>query len=267
VTSEEPYDGVIVLTARTIVSLSQYFALQEQEWLQLLFGKHNVETYEFDKLDGLAYVRTIQDWLTHADDNNVEAILAEVVRTQGSFRNRVTPRYVYDERYEDLRVCLALDGYLIERGQLLRTEPTLDGAAAVEDDLARALQQSGLPEAQDVDQCLARSVEGFRQTPPDLNGALTNARVALQTLATAISRVNAGSRPTGFDESKWGQVAAHLRTSGVISKEEETGLAGVFTFVSPGAHTPVGLSETEMVRLGRSLVVSMCYFLVKRYNG
>ncbi len=32
---------------------------------------------------------------------------------------------------------------------------------------------------------------------------------------------------------------------------------------SPGAHTLVGLSETEMVRLGRSLVVSMCYFLTK----
>lgn len=55
----------------------------------------------------------------------------------------------------------------------------------------------------------------------------------------------------------------HLRTSGLITEGEEKGLAGVFTFVSPGAHSPVGLSETEMVRLGRSLVVGMCYFLIK----
>jgi hypothetical protein len=41
----------------------------------------------------------------------------------------------------------------------------------------------------------------------------------------------------------------------------------VFSFVSPGAHAILKLSETEMVRLGRSLVVTMCYFLTKRWNG
>ena len=74
-------------------------------------------------------------------------------------------------------------------------------------------------------------------------------------------------RPPGFDETKWGQVAAHLRTSGVISLEEEKGLVGVFTFVSPGAHTTIGLAENEMARLGRTFVIGMCYFLIKRHNG
>ena len=53
----------------------------------------------------------------------------------------------------------------------------------------------------------------------------------------------------------------------ILRVEEEQGLAGVFTFDSPGAHTPVGLTELEMTRLGRSLAVSMCYFLIKRCIG
>src|SRR5205807_1790196 len=106
-----------------------------------------------------------------------------------------------------------------------------------------------------------------KRANPDLNGALTNALVALQALATGISRVHRASRRAGFDESKWGQVIAHLRTSGLITEQEERGLGGVFTFVSPGAHTAIGLSEMEMARLGRSFVIGMCYFLVKRYNG
>jgi hypothetical protein len=44
-------------------------------------------------------------------------------------------------------------------------------------------------------------------------------------------------------------------------------MTGVFSFVSPGAHTFVRTSEVEMARLGRTLVVGMCYFLVKRHNG
>jgi hypothetical protein len=62
-------------------------------------------------------------------------------------------------------------------------------------------------------------------------------------------------------------VIDHLKKAGVLNVEEEKGLTGVFTFASPGAHKHVGFSDVEMVRLGRSLVVSMCYFLIKRYNG
>ena len=58
-----------------------------------------------------------------------------------------------------------------------------------------------------------------------------------------------------------------IATCGFLTENEEKGLTGAFSFVSPGAHLSVGLSETEMVRLGRSLVVSMCYFLAKRYNA
>ena len=113
---------------------------------------------------------------------------------------------------------------------------------------------------------MENSATAFRRSPPDYNGCLSNARVALQTLATAIANVRTTTHPGSFDETKWGQILAYLRTSGLITKSEEEGLAGVSSFVSPGAHTPVGISEEEFARLGRSLVASMCYFLVKRYN-
>ena len=59
---------------------------------------------------------------------------------------------------------------------------------------------------------------------------------------------------------------AYLRTSGFITGNEEQGIAGAYGFISPGAHTPVGMTEEEMVRLGRSLMASVSYFLIKRYN-
>ena len=75
-----------------------------------------------------------------------------------------------------------------------------------------------------------------------------------------------GLIPGTYDESKWGQVLAYLRTSGLITAEEEKGLSGVFGFVSPGAHEPFGPDDIEMARLGRSLVIGMIYFLVKRFG-
>jgi hypothetical protein len=52
-----------------------------------------------------------------------------------------------------------------------------------------------------------------------------------------------------------------------MTEEEERGIAGVHRFVSPGAHRHVALSDQEMTRLGRSLIISICYFLIKEHNG
>ena len=52
----------------------------------------------------------------------------------------------------------------------------------------------------------------------------------------------------------------------MISKKEEEGLTGVYSFISKGAHKPVGLDEKEMARLGRSLAIGMSYFIIKCHN-
>jgi hypothetical protein len=128
-------------------------------------------------------------------------------------RSSVSPRYKFDERWQDFSRCLQLDGYGLVRDEYGRDldqfapiEPIIDGAGGVEDDLTRELGRSGLSEAQEILRVLEASAASFRGG--DFNGCLTNARVALQTLATAIAKARHASHPGNFDETKWGQVAA-----------------------------------------------------------
>jgi hypothetical protein len=201
-----------------------------------------------------------------ANAEQLNNLLDEIARTDDDLRYRVSPRYRYDQRREDLLRCLQLDGYKFENRTLVAFDPAIEGAAPIEDDLTKELAHSRLSERDEIIRILENSATAFRKVPADYNACLSNARVALQTLATAIANVRKVTHPGSFDDTKWGQVLAYLRSSGLITKSEEEGLAGVFSFVSHGAHIPVGLSEEEVARLGRSLVASMSYFLVKRFN-
>jgi hypothetical protein len=259
-----------MLGTRSMISLSQFLSLQRAEQIETILEKRGLAARLDTDVD---LPQAIRRCLSDARPDEVEAVLDEIVNSQRLlYRATASPKYLYNERWEDLVRCVALDGYQI-RGEfttgygITRVDPTIEAAISIEDDLTARLERSNLPEAAQVVTLMRDSAEHFRSTPQDLNGALNSARVALQTLGTAISRANATSRPTGFDESKWGQVVAHLRTSGFVSQEEEKGLAGVFSFLSPGSHTFIGLSEQETVRLGRSFAAGMCYFLVKKYNG
>jgi hypothetical protein len=70
------------------------------------------------------------------------------------------------------------------------------------------------------------------------------------------------------DPTKFGAIVAYLRNQvGFLDVKEEAGIVGVYSFLSPGAHVPVGFTEEEMVRLGRSMIAAICYFLVKKHNG
>lgn len=89
----------------------------------------------------------------------------------------------------------------------------------------------------------------------------------METLAGDIAADVASklSRPAHYNPSKWGEVLAFLRSGGEITAEEEKGLAGVFGFLSPGAHRPVGIPEGQMTRLGRSFALNTCWFLLKNH--
>ena len=41
----------------------------------------------------------------------------------------------------------------------------------------------------------------------------------------------------------------------------------IYTFISKGAHRPLGFTDEEFVRFGINLAISACYFLVKILNG
>ncbi|PLC52878.1 hypothetical protein CR155_15845 [Pollutimonas nitritireducens] len=251
-----------MIGSRTRYSLAQFLSLQEVSVSIALFGKYNVQhlsLYPQQLLTSLTNV--VRD----LDDRAILLILQEVVATEGNLRAPVSPKYRFTERMHDLTQCLLLDGYLIQDKRLLQTDPSIADAASVEDDLIIALRNSGAPQREAIITKINDSAEAFRSVPPDYNAALTNARVALETLAVDVASDVVSQRQVTatYDPTKWGQVILFLRQSGEISLEEERGLAGVFGFLSPGAHRPVGIPESQMARLGRSFALNMCWFLLQ----
>lgn len=219
---------------------------------------------------GLVFGQQLYEAVQMLDGQSVMALLDEVVTTQRTLRQRSEPRYVFDERFHDLVQCLRLDGYQVtEDRRLLQLDPTLSEAPPVEDDLVQALRASGAPSSDEIVRKINDSAEAFRRATPDYNAALTNARVALETLAreVALEAAMVARTPFPYNPSKWGDLIRYLRERDEISPEEERGLIGVYGFVSPGAHRPIGLPLEQMTRLGRTLALNMCWFLLHNRNA
>ena len=267
------------LSQRSKFSLCQFLALFERDDLVLLLGKYGLSTWGTQNRNA-----ALREAVLQASVLQLGSLVQELARTHDSMRSGVAPRYRFDERWRDLCLCLKLDGYAKEQRNdygpfgppavqgiegkelacFVPIEPVIEGADPGEDDLIRELKRSGLSESEEIIRVLGNSADNFRGN--DFNGCLNNARVALQTLATSVAQARLPSHSGNFDATKWGQVVAYLRTSGFITQQQEKGLTGVFSFISPGSHIPVGFSEEEFARLGYNLAVSFCYFLVKQYN-
>jgi hypothetical protein len=254
-----------MLSSRTIYSLAQYLALQDQDFAGTLLTKHGLNGWSV-QITTHVLSDTVAA-LQAGSEDQLAGLPDEIARTPGDLRSRVNPRYRYDERFEDLQRCLQLDGYRLDDNGLTPIDPSVVGVPPLDDDLTRELNASGLLGVAQVIQKLEDSANAFRGSKPNYNACLNDARVALQTLATAITRARAAAHPGSFDATKWGSIIAYLRASGFITVEEERGLTGVFGFVSPGSHRPLGLSDQELARLGRSFASGMCWFLIKRYRA
>lgn len=255
-----------MISIRTRYSLAQFLELQEPTVSLVLLGKHGGEhlSLQHDKLlQGLlSLVRDLRP-------QTLMSVLSEVAATSGDLSTRVTPKYRFKERMQDLTQCLLLDGYVIQDKRLVQLDPSIHDGDPIEDDLIESLKICSLPHAADVVGEIKASEHAFRSAPPDYNASLVHARIALETLARDIAGAAAASTqvPAAYDPSKWGEILAYLRKCGEVSPEIEKGLAGVFGFVSPGAHRPVSIPEGQMTRLGRSLALSMCWFLLKNRIG
>lgn len=254
------------LSIRSKLSFAQLLGLLPNEQLSILFPKHGLYAPpEHQKLQYLA------EGIPQVGEQQLAGLLEEVLRTSGTLRAAYPgSKWHYDERMQDFELCASLDGYRLQPSslnggsksyKLVPTEPVLDGTVAAEDDLTTALKASNLPDTANILALLSNSANAFKSQPPDYNACLAEARTALETLGISIARLRGGT-PAG-----WGQALLFLRTSGLLTVEEEKGIAGVYGFVSFGAHQHVALSEQEMTRLGRSLIISVCYFLIKEHNG
>lgn len=249
-----------MLSNRTRTSIAQLLELYDAQFSITLFQKHGLRL----SIQGGALLFGLNAALRdQAGSNGMSAMLEEIVRTQGDLRNRVTPRYRFDERLDDLGRCLQLDGYKIDGKRVVPLDPSIPDTPPIEDELLESLAKSGLDCDQSIRQKLVDSAAAFRNVPPNYNACMNDGRVALESIAREIAKDLARVNQTSYDPTKWGSILTFLRLGNFLTLEEEQGLAGVYKFLSPGSHRPLSLTEAEMSRLGRAIALSMCWFLVK----
>jgi hypothetical protein len=249
----------MILTKRTKLSLAQLISLLDPDVIEVLFGKHDIACC------GSNSQIEISDALLNSNNTQIETLIEEVVATIGALRNRVTPKYKFDERWQDLTKCMLLDGYQINSKKIIKTEPFLEGVESIEDDLFKELENSGLSEYTEIQIQIRESENDFRKALPDFNGCLSHSRIALETLVKKIAG-NFGFR-TNNESKAWGESLAYLKKKDFINKKEEEALSSVYTLISDGSHIPLGFTEEEYVRFGRNLATSMVYFMIKLFNG
>jgi len=163
-----------------------------------------------------------------------------------------------------LERCLLLDGYRIDDGDVRPIDPTVEAFAPIEDDLTEALERSGLPSATEMMRLMNNSGDHVRSDPRDYNASQLRHELRWKPLQERL-RLR-GRRYIGATSIRAsGQVIAYLRTSRLITGREELGLTGVYSFISEGAHVPVGMTAQDMVQLGRNLAAGLAYFLIKRF--
>ncbi|MGO4352587.1 hypothetical protein AB4Z25_11700 [Rhizobium sp. RAF36] len=215
------------------------------------------------------WVMTVRNWMLQAPASRIGDLLQELVRTAASWRNNVSPRYVFDERWEDLFLCLSLDGFAValdEYGQpqkyLVPVEPKLDGIKPFDDELSIAIQRSGVPLGPEIIDRLQAASDAFRRS--EMNNCLSNVRIALETLVKSLA-TELGATPS--ESAKFGAALSFLVSAGFLDNGQEKSIAGNYLLVSQGAHRPIGFTEQEYVRFGRNVALSSCYFIIKKWNG
>jgi hypothetical protein len=222
---------------------------------------------------GVGGVSAVLNCLRASDAPQVFEVIQEICRSTRMLRAPVNPKYLYDERWTDLIRCLLLDGYHVTGDYscgytIVAIDPIIAAVTPLDDDLSGELNRSNLADRNEIIRLMNNSADDFCKQPQDFNGSLTSARVSLETLVKNIAAIHLTKIPMPGDPTKFGAIVSYLRNQiGFLDAKEEAGIVGVYSFVSPGAHLPVGFTEEEMVRLGRSMIAGMCYFLVKKHNG
>jgi len=249
------------ISKRTKLSLSQLISLfGDYEW-QILMEKYNISSK-----GKCSHQMQINQIILRANNESIANLFEEIVRRIEDIRHGTwSPKYKFDIRWKELKLCLLLDGFKIENNIITSVEPTIEGNNPIEDDLTKELELSSLTESKDIIIHINRSAQSFLQLEPDYNGCLSNARIALETLVRAIAK-NKGFIITNENKA-WGSSLNHLKEISFINKKEEETIASLYTFVSEGSHIPLGFTQEEYTRFVRNLITSICYFISKLFTG
>ena len=90
-------------TNRTKLSLTQFLDIFEKSQIKILFEKYSI----------FSNCRNIEDIKHAVLSNNLQELIKELILAKQTFRNKITPKYTFEERWNDFEKCLFLDGYKI----------------------------------------------------------------------------------------------------------------------------------------------------------
>ncbi len=237
------------LTNRTKISLVQLLDIFEKTQINILFEKYSIN---IDSRN-IEYIKKV------VLSNTMQELIKEIISTKQTLRNKISPKYIFDERWSDFEKCLFLDGYKVESNSLISIEPTIDGVVAFEDELINELINSTFLKKDEVKNLINESAEAFKNS--DFNQCLSKARIALETIirTIAIDKYNNSN-------DVWGNALLKLKTESFITQKEEELIAKLYSFISDGSHIPLGFTQEEYTRYGRNLAMSKCYYIIKKYK-
>jgi hypothetical protein len=195
----------------------------------------------------------------------MKSMLIEMLAGNAMLRSAAPGKHVFDDAIDDLKRWIFHDGWIVEGTDILRITPMAEEVTGVRDKLLEDLDKSGLDNDTTIRALLDYSSKDFVAQPPDFNGSITKARIAFETVARRAAREIALTRNADYSEDSWGKALQLLNSQEVIDPREEKILSQVYTFISPGAHIPKGITAEEWARLARTFAVSSTYFLLQKF--
>lgn len=240
----------------SLAAAAQLLAALSFPAAQVLLDKHGF--YPRDAADQ----RFILEELRTGTAEALTALFLELLGNDAT-RYDAPAKGVYDARKGNLISWLWHDGWQVLNGRLEAIGPAVEETTGLRDSLFEMLQGSGLDGDGEIARCLNDSAAAFMASDPDYNESSTKARIALETFARRAAIHFAASRNVGYVKDTWGNALALLRDQAVLANADETCLAMMYTYTSPGAHVPKGVEAAEWARLVRTLCLSGLYFLVR----
>jgi len=224
------------------------------------------ETFLYKHLGELGIVAHLPVVATAAPDV-LKAMLAELLINNKILYKEAPVKHVFLSGIEELRRWALHDGWTVEEDRLVRLTPVAEEATGIRDKFLQDIAMSGLDSDSAIRIVVENSSKDFVADPPDYNGSATKVRIALETVARRAAKSVSKRKGTAYPEDSWGKALYFLRAVGVIEPQEEEILARVYTFISPGAHVPKGITEEEWARLARTFGLSSAYFLLRKYTA
>ena len=222
------------------------------------------ETFLYKHL-GVANVPSFVGALANASDDALRAMATELIVNNKLIRAAAPIKHVFESGVEDLERWVLHDGWIVEEGGLVRVTPAAEETTGIRDKLIEDLASSGLDSDGSIRKVVEDSSKDFNVQSPDFNGSITKVRITLESIARRAAQKLAAKQDRIYRQDSWGKALQLLRSLGAIEQDEEEILARIYTFISPGAHVPKGVTQEEWARLARTFGLSSAYFLLHKY--